>query len=141
MNIAFQDPRWVMVIGMGHASGLRDVPEAMFIRSMLAAFISTMFMFPMFMPGMFIWPRAPATPRRMRPIVLTQDMTLLPLIRKKIVRRSANTARMSACAALRDQSLKMPEGGEKSAKGAVSMAMNKGVLRTVSITGRWIAIA
>ena len=79
-----------MIIGMGHESGLTDVPEAMFIRSMLAAFISTMFMFPMFMPGMFIWPRAPATPTRMRPIVLTQDMTLLPLTDGQNV--SADTA-------------------------------------------------
>src|SRR5580704_7033941 len=45
MNIPSQpDPRLVRIIGMGHDSGLTDVPDARFIRYMLASFIA------MFMP-------------------------------------------------------------------------------------------
>jgi hypothetical protein len=49
----------------------------------------------------------------MRPIVLTQDITLLPLIERT---RGAEG----------DQTLRMLEGGEKSGNRVVTVAANKG---------------
>ena len=43
MNIVFQFPKCVMIIGMGHAAGFSDVPDARVIKDMPAAFMSTMF--------------------------------------------------------------------------------------------------
>jgi hypothetical protein len=42
MNIVFRFPTWVMIIGIGHPGGFWEVPEAKFIKYMLAGFISTM---------------------------------------------------------------------------------------------------
>jgi hypothetical protein len=39
-----------MIMGIGHESGLTAVPDAIFVRSILAAFMSTMFI-----PGMELW--------------------------------------------------------------------------------------
>ena|SRR5579862_5788244 len=43
MNIAFQFPKCVIIIGMFHDAGFCDVPEARSMRNMLAGFMSTMF--------------------------------------------------------------------------------------------------
>src|SRR5581483_4871000 len=43
MNMVFQEPKCVMIIGIGHESGFTDVPDVKFTRSMLAGFMSTMF--------------------------------------------------------------------------------------------------
>jgi hypothetical protein len=47
MNVAFQEPRGVINIGMGQDCGFTEVPDATSIKAIPAAF-----MFPMFMPGM-----------------------------------------------------------------------------------------
>ena len=39
MNMVFQLPKCVMTIGMGHASGLAEVPDARFMRNMPAGFM------------------------------------------------------------------------------------------------------
>jgi len=44
MNIVFHDPKWVMIIGMGQAGAFSEVPDARFMRNMLAGVMSTMFM-------------------------------------------------------------------------------------------------
>jgi hypothetical protein len=41
MNIVFQLPKCIASIGIGHDAGFPEVPEAKFIRKMLAGFIST----------------------------------------------------------------------------------------------------
>ena len=46
MNMVFQEPKCVITIGIGHDAGFDEVPEARFMRNMLAGFISTMFMLP-----------------------------------------------------------------------------------------------
>src|ERR1700733_11716418 len=43
MNIVFHDPKWVITIGMGKAAAFTEVPDARFMRYVLAGFISTMF--------------------------------------------------------------------------------------------------
>jgi hypothetical protein len=42
MNMAFQEPKCVINMGMGADAGLAEVPEARFIRDMAAGFMSTM---------------------------------------------------------------------------------------------------
>jgi hypothetical protein len=55
MNMAFQEPRCAINIGMGQDNGFTEVPEAMFIRDMAAGFMSDgIFMPGMFIPGIFI---------------------------------------------------------------------------------------
>jgi hypothetical protein len=49
MNMVFQLPGCVMIIGIGQDAGFAAVPDASFIRNIPAGFIS-----PMFIPGMFI---------------------------------------------------------------------------------------
>jgi hypothetical protein len=44
MNMVFQDPKWVMIMGAGHAAGFTAVPDARFIRYIDMGFMSTMFM-------------------------------------------------------------------------------------------------
>ncbi|MBV9444172.1 MAG: hypothetical protein JO217_15930 [Acidobacteriaceae bacterium] len=54
MNIVSHDPKGFMIMGIGQAAGLLAVPDDMFIRNMLAVFISTMFIIGMSIAGMFI---------------------------------------------------------------------------------------
>ena len=46
MNMVFQFPKWVMIMGMGHASGFCEVPDERFMRYIPAGFMS-----PMLIPG------------------------------------------------------------------------------------------
>jgi hypothetical protein len=69
---AFQELKWVTIMGMGQESGLTDVPDAAFIRSMLAAFMSTMFM-----PGMELWASAGMVAAMSGMINIVRDRRLL----------------------------------------------------------------
>jgi hypothetical protein len=46
MNMVFQEPKWVITIGIGPEAGFDEVPEARSMRYMLAGFISTIFIPP-----------------------------------------------------------------------------------------------
>jgi hypothetical protein len=50
MNIMFQSLECIISIGAGQEGGFTDVPEAAFIKNMLAGFISTMFIPDRFTP-------------------------------------------------------------------------------------------
>jgi hypothetical protein len=64
IDIVFQEPKALITIGIGQDAGLAEVPDARFMRYMLAGFISTIFM-----PGIGgLCPRAQAA--RTKPVTI-----------------------------------------------------------------------
>jgi hypothetical protein len=102
MNMVFQEPKCVITIGIGQDAGLDDVPEARFMRCMLAGFISTIFMLPLagggespwFMPGIpgiggmgWFWPPARTTEKaRTNPVTTNCFSNIRPLPRHAVSR-------------------------------------------------------
>src|SRR5579862_1885944 len=119
MNMVFQDPSWVMIIGMGHPSGLTDVPDATFIRSMPAAFIPVIFMPGMFIPGMELCPNR-GMASRIKPTVLKITRLLRTHLQNRAGKRDGRNQILKTLVATDDKS-----GGENAWEVRLSVPMNE----------------